>query len=169
MIYVEKFRSRIIGLTVLFFVFAFATGLFISKVNLDLKDFKKISGKVVRTKIINNSDLKGKKSKILVIELSTNSKLFGISDRHLRVFNYFIQNDPTNKEITIYYNPNGKEIQNNLTLHIGQIEQENKIIMDLNESKNVERIGIKIMSIMLIFILFGFGVLIYKNRKGIIK
>lgn len=169
MIYVEKFRSRIIVLTVLFLVFAYATGLLISKVNLDLKDFKKISGKVVRTKIINNSDLKGKKSKILVIELSTNSKLFGISDRHLRVFNYFIQNDPTNKEITIYYNPNGQEIQNNLTLHIGQIEQENKIIMDLNESKHVERIGIKIMSIMLIFILFGFGVLIHKKRKGIIK
>jgi hypothetical protein len=169
MIYVEKFRSRIIGLTVLFLVFAFVLGLLISQVNLDLKDFNMVSGKVVQTKIINNSDLEGKKSKILVIKLSTNSKLFGISDKHLRVFNYFIQNDPTNKEMTIYYNPKGTEIRNNLTLHIGQIEQENEIIMDLNESKHVERIGIKIMSIMLVFILFGFGVLIYKKRKGIIK
>ncbi len=37
------------------------------------------------------------------------------------------------------------------------------------KAKHVERIGIKIMSIMLIFILFGFGVLIYKKRKGIRK
>ena len=67
---------------------------------------------------------------------------FGIKEYDGDLYEYFVANDPKGKELTIYYDPEGKYVADNLTLHVGQVEMGQEILLAFEDTKGVYYLGV---------------------------
>jgi hypothetical protein len=130
-----SFRILVAILTLVFFII-----LMLIRINRTLDEFKRVTGEVIESGTTTIYNSKGQASKAFRIKLNTLDLNFGIKE-YTDLYNYFLVNDPTGKELTIYYAPEGKYVADNLTLHVGQIEMGQQTLLTFEDTKTLYYFG----------------------------
>ena len=111
------------------------------RINQTLDEFKRVTGEVIESGTTTISNSKGKTSNVFKIKLNTLDLNFGIREYDGDLYEYFLANDPKGKELTIYYDPEGEYVADNLTLHVGQIEMGKQIFLTFEDTKALYYFG----------------------------
>lgn len=131
-----SFKILVVLIGLVFFI-----GLMISKINQEMDEFKRITGEVIESGTTTISNSKGHTSNAFAIKLNTLDLNFGIKEYDGDLYEYFVANDPKGKELTIYYDPEGKYVADNMTLHVGQIELGQETLLAFEDTKGVYYLG----------------------------
>ena len=136
-----NFSTQSFRILIALIAFVFLIILMLIKINQSLEDFKKVTGQVIESGITTISNSKGRTYNAFRIKLNTLDLNLGIKEYDGGLYEYFLANDPKGKEVTIYYDPEGKYAANNLTLHVGQIEIEEQILLKFEDTKTLYYFG----------------------------
>ncbi len=154
--------------TVLLFVFWTSMTLFnFLQTNKSLDDYILVSGTVDDVQIIDFSGYKNSKRHAIAISLNNSHIRFGFQDKYQNYYNALLNKDIIGKRVTIYYNPTGGFLEDNLTLWIGQLEIENEMFFPLSSNKDYESVGLKIQFIFLcvLTVFLSFTIYSYRGTK----
>lgn len=164
-----KFSAPSFKILVVLFGLAFFIALMISKINQGMDEFEKVTGEVVESGKTTISNSKGKTSNAFAIKLNTLDLNFGIKEYDGDLYEYFVANDPKGKELTIYYDPKGKYVADNLTLHVGQVEMGQEVLLAFGDTKGVFYLGFVVFTGLFIILIplyiWLLGVEKRKSRK----
>ena len=131
-----SFRILVALLALVFFII-----LMLIRINRTLDEFKRVTGEVIESGTTTISNSKGQTSNAVRIKLNTLDLHFGIKEYDGDLYEYFLANDPKGKELTIYYDPEGKYVADDLTLHVGQIEMGKQILLTFEDTKALYYFG----------------------------
>ncbi len=166
----QSFKSRVIVLMCLLAFCLALLSLLLSRNSKTLQDLDRISGNIEIARFFWVNNPKTGKDKVLGLKFPQSDLWFGVHEKYGWIVNNFEPNKLRNKFVTVYYDGNGfNGDHSNLTLHLYQVEVEEKVLLELNDSRFVDRLGIKVLSGLLTFIALGFGILIWKKRTGRIQ
>ncbi len=150
---------------VIYIFFASMTLFNYLQIRKSLSDYSPVSGTVENVEIINLTPDKATKTNVIVISLRNSKTRFGFQDKHKNYYERLEKINLKGKSVTIYYNPMGSNVSDNLTLWVGQLEIEHEIFFPLSADKDYESTGLKIqLSFLSVFTLF-MCFIIYKYIK----
>nr|WKN37244.1 hypothetical protein K4G66_00790 [Tunicatimonas sp. TK19036] len=84
-------------------------------------------------------------NKAVVLKLKSQDLQFAVHDKYERAFQYLSKNRVQNHTVRILYDPEGYNSKANLTFHIYELHIDNQELLDIEESKFTEKIGLLIL------------------------
>ena len=129
----------------------------IDKVFKDPADLKEAAGVIESQHLIRTT---GKsKYEAIILGLRFQSLHFAVHDKHERAFEYLKNNHVVNRRVTVLYDPDGYNEDDNLTYHIFRIKVGDHWLLDIEEAANLERITIYFLlaidALVLLFLLWN--------------
>lgn len=98
------------------------------------------------------------------LKLKSEITKFAIHDKNERAFNYITTNNIQNKKVKLLYDKNGHNSSSDLTFHVYSLEIENKLILEITESKRTDKFGL-IVFLITDIVLFGIIFYVWKMKK----
>lgn len=103
-----------------------------------LDNYKSVSGKVASLTIKSLATRKDRNAMAVVITIQNSPLQFGLQNKYRGFYNALKEMNIVGKKIKIFHNPTGKNIEENLTLWVGQIEIENEIFFPLSAKQEYD-------------------------------
>lgn len=96
------------------------------------------------------------------LTMDNEPKRFAIHEKHQRAYDFINSNQVQGKRAKLLYDKKGYNSQDNLTYHVYYLQVDGQQVLNINESKQTDKIGLLIFFVVDLFLI---GMIIYSMKR----